>query len=244
MYNCSGFNASNAADDTPCAPGWRPDPLLSNDSDGVVVSRIQKETTQPIFITLCVPSSVAAGTVSAHLHVRGRLGAATTASAIASVPVRVEIWPIALPEVNSSEAMSTMFGVNAAVWTNERWRDNNSHGGGPPATTLRHNWYEFLRLYKLPAANPYLYSGPLSLSSVTELARSRRNGAKDIDLMYVPLHGGPKKLSYNSSDIAATINALAPLVAAIEASADTSLRTKSLVYGFDERAIEYNQSIA
>jgi hypothetical protein len=241
MYNCSGANAFNATDDAPCTAGWRPDPLLSS-SDDVVVPRILPDTTQPIFITLCVPTSAAAGSAVAQLRVRGRLGAATTASrVIADVPVNVEVWPIVLPATNASLSMSTMFGVDAAAWNNPLWRDSTGRGGGPTAAVLRQSWYKFLHRYRLPPGNPYIYSGPLSFDEVTELSAS---GAKDINLMYVPLHGAPKKLSYNSSDLAATLDALAPLAASIEASADTSLRRKALVYGFDEWAIEYNVSIA
>jgi hypothetical protein len=119
-----------------------------------------------------------------------------------------------------------MFGVDAAVWTNPLWQDSTGRGGGPTAALVRQSWYKFLHQYRLPAGNPYIYSGPLSLAEVTELSAS---GAKDINLMYVPLHGAPKKLSYNSSDLVATLDALAPLAASIEASADKSLREKSVV---------------
>jgi hypothetical protein len=198
MYNCSGADAMNATDDAPCTAGWRPDPLLSS-SDGVVVPRIPPGTTQPIFITLCVPSAAAAGSAVAQLRVRGRLGATTTASLIADVPVNVEIWPIALPATNDSQSMSTMFGVDAAIWKNSLWRDNSGRGRGPTAAVLRQSWHNFLHQYRLPAGNPYIYEGPLSFDDVTELSAS---GAKNINLMYVPLHGAPKKVSYNSSDLA------------------------------------------
>jgi hypothetical protein len=84
--------------------------------DGVVVPRIPFETTQPIFITFCAPASAAAGRVVAHLQVRATLSAAKPAIVIAAVPIQVEIWPIVLP-ANDSQSMSTMFGVDAAVWT-------------------------------------------------------------------------------------------------------------------------------
>jgi hypothetical protein len=64
---------------------------------------------------------------------------------------------------------------------------------------LRQSWHNFLHQYRLPAGNPYIYEGPLSFDDVTELSAS---GAKNINLMYVPLHGAPKKVSYNSSDLA------------------------------------------
>jgi hypothetical protein len=166
-----------------------------------------------------------------------------------------------------------MFGVDAAVWINPLWRSPPGHHGaaGPSEAAVRYRWYEFLREHRLPAGNPYLYSGPRSLSSVQELAAS---GSKDINLMYLlrsisvktprdtaiqqvfllanvamngrrylPLGGAPKKLRYNSTDILATMDALAPAVAALEASADASLRKKALVYGFDEWSVEYNVSI-
>ena len=75
MYNCSGANASDAADDGPCTPGWRPDPLLPATVNGIVAPYIPSQTTQPVFLTLCVPTSAAAGSSSALLRVRGRLGA-------------------------------------------------------------------------------------------------------------------------------------------------------------------------
>ena len=237
MYNCSASTVGAAA--VPCSPGWRPDPLLPTGVDGALAPFIPAETTQPLFLTLCVPASATAGNSSALLRVRGRLGAATTPTIIAEVPVRVEVWPIVVPDVNATEAFSSMFGVDAAVWENPLWRDPTGHGGGPAGAVVRHRWYEFLREHRLPAGNPYLYSGPRSISSVAELAAS---GAKDINLMYIPLRGGPKKLSYNSTDLTATLDALAPLVAALEASTD-SLRKKALVYGFDEWSLEYNISI-
>ena len=115
---------------TPSGGGWRPDVLLPA-PDGLPA--IPAGKTQPLLLTVCVPTSAAPGNYSGFLTV----GAASHATL--RIPVALEVWPLTLPPLSSEESFSSFYGFKesrAADWA---------------GSVAQQRWYDLLAAHRVPA---------------------------------------------------------------------------------------------
>ena len=125
--------------------GWKPDPLLAIPKGGIQF--VPSGLTQPIFLELCIPRGSAdalAGRYSGEAAV-----AIGSSGEVVTVPVAVEVWPIVIPEVNSSAAWPTVFSFTPDM--KAQYKD------WAPGSEIMRAWYDFQTAHRMPA--DYLYGG-------------------------------------------------------------------------------------
>eukprot|EP01045_Picozoa_sp_COSAG04_P032669 COSAG04_NODE_6481_length_1317_cov_1.818555_1_plen_297_part_00 len=134
------------------SPSWQPDPLLTLDRPDAgssdikdhhpwaqqptgIIPFVKSGSTQSVWLTTCVPrdGSVAPGNYSGKIQLRGLLtyDGDDTAAAQAwshSFSVKLEVWPITLPELGAEGTLGTAF-----LW-GDPTRPGNSEGMSPEAT--------------------------------------------------------------------------------------------------------------
>ena len=133
--------------------GWKPDPLLPIPAGGVPL--VPSHHTQPIFLEVCVPRgevAAVAGNYSGKVTVTIQQGGAASEQSpevTVAVPVSLEVWPIVIPEVNSSESWPMVFSFTPDMEAQYKsWQ---------PGSEIMRTWYQFQTAHRMPA--DYLYGG-------------------------------------------------------------------------------------
>jgi hypothetical protein len=221
MCRCNELNIACGGDPGHrCLPGWYPDPLLDVPSGGVPL--VPANTTQPLYVEVCIPYGAAAANYTGTIAMRAR-----EARDEVSVPVRLEVWPIDLPRTNESAAFNTAFrfgnGGMLSSW----------YPPGTPAHTQWDDWFPFLAHHRIPADDIYAGSPP----ATDEYLARAASGAKAMALMDAgrapPLPPGW---------VNETLSKLGAAIAELRA-ADPRLVERLYVYGFDEMAPELNGTV-
>ena len=132
-----------------------------------VVPLIPSGHTQPIFVEVCIPrAGVAAGNYTGRLTVtigsggggehadyHGGSGANSAAGTGAvttfDVPIALEVWPIVIPAVNSSDAWPMVFSFTPDM--------RAQYASWKPGSAIMRTWYDFQAAHRMPA--DYLYGG-------------------------------------------------------------------------------------
>ena len=90
-------------------------------------------------VTLTAINASASGTTGSSTD---KAGSRVT---LATVPVRLEVWPIDLPRLNDSDAFGTAFTFGSTgQWRLESWYPNSSYA------EIWSKWYPFLAKHRLP----------------------------------------------------------------------------------------------
>ena len=126
--NCSSTTAYS-----PSGGGWTADVLLPVSAQSPV-PRVPAGTTQPLWVTVCVPPTATPGNYSATIEVAGSAHPSTTWSV--SVPLKLEVWPIVLPPVNASGTFNTEFSFEDPCLTTGPARATRCIRLGPRAPRL------------------------------------------------------------------------------------------------------------
>jgi hypothetical protein len=253
--------------------GWKPDPLLPIPMGGVPL--IPSHHTQPIFFEVCIPrgdgSTAIAGNYSGDVAVSiarssaGTAGAATTVT----VPISLEVWPIIIPEVNSSEAWPMVFSFTPDM--------KAQYKSWAPGSQIMRTWYSFQTAHRMPA--DYLYGGDFAENTYQPyqdadfrdpaeypvLADSGAWGANLLDVSNCEKNCTIKPQACvcpwpEGQMMAATTKQMHDVTAALAAASDSPASkrilacsststggncTKGLyVYGFDENPITMNETIS
>ena len=195
------------------SPGWQPDPLLRLDlpdsgtdlasadariypnwrRGGVgVIPFIPTNKSQSIWLTVCVPRNATPGTFQGEFSVDGVLGDAMTAWVPKPVAVKLEIWPLVLPEVGDPNTLGTAFiwlePTITVNWTRDCYRNGNA--SLYRSCSQRDEWFAFLKRNRIPPNfGGTLGSGAQSLESY--VAARDIGGSKWMQLLAVSDLGGP-----------------------------------------------------
>ena len=230
-YQCMD---EGAGERTPhnCTAGWKPDPLLDVPESGVPL--VPAGVTQPLLIECCIPREADAGNYSGSFAVSA-VNEAGRRVELLQVPVKLEVWPITIPELGAKDSFTTMFTFNGAdpphSFGLKKWYPDSS------AEELWRQWFPFLSHYRVPGDSSY--SQGRRVEELTALASS---GAKWINLLAIgyPDPKQPGGVPVGEPDKA--ITDLEPIIANV--SRNALLMNRSLyVYGFDEMNPSLNQSL-
>ena len=191
-------------------PGWWPDPLLEvEDFD------LEPEVTQPIWVTVYVPAGTAPGSYQGTVRVLSDQGP------IAEVPVKLEVWPLDLPNPGRFD---TVFSFYYPYNAGPNWQDMMTKIYGEFTPELRRAYFELLGQHRIPADDLYLDLG--SPRSVADYKLMMRFGGKRFNLIYA---------ADAAEKIPAMLDSIAPT---IEELGREGMVEHAYVYGFDEKPKE------
>ena len=175
FVNCSITDFCTTVSGNECG-GWKPDPLLpaigsSGDGD-VVAPYVPSGHTQSIFMEVCVSRTTSASNYTGTIVVS--VTSADGAATLVKIPAQLEVWPIVIPEVNSTDAWKTVFSFTPDMRAQyPKWQPTKP-GSGSNTSMIMRRWYDFQTQHRMPA--DYLYGGDFAEST------------------YDPLPGGPGAL--------------------------------------------------
>ena len=217
-----------------CSAGWKPDPLLDIPKSGIPV--VPAGVTQPLLIECCIPREAEAGNYSGSFAVSAvPVSGGGTRIELLSVQVKLEVWPITIPEVGAKESFTTMFTFNGADPPHNtgltKWYPDSS------VEELWTKWFPFLSHYRVPGDSSYSQGRPTE--ELTELALS---GAKWINLLAIGYPDPTQPGGVPVGEPQHAIEDLEPIIANVSQSAILMNRTL-YVYGFDEMIPSLNQSL-
>lgn len=217
--------------------GWRADPLMPIPSQGVALAAGAN-------LALWVTARAAAGAAAGWRNGSVAVTNAVDGSTLATVPVSVEVWPVALPPLNATDSFATLFSFQYSGDTISRF-----YGGGALTTPMKHAWLDYLAALRFPGDALYL-SEPRSVDDYEYFASQGVRWMNLLDVSSLPLDGdsaaaavdasggaaqggGLRGACANYSDtyVANMIALLEPTVAALTAR---GLLDRAYVYGFDE----------
>ena len=232
--NCSAHNTTTMYE--PSAPGWHPDPLLQTEAVGEVPAGL----TQPLWLELCVPYSAAPGTYRGNFSLL--VGDDET-----PLPVKVEVWPIAIRNTSDPAAFWTMFSFNQAPLT--QYESAYPGLGTPWLSTSRPmmDWLSLLQQHRTPADSIYYpdanyqVQGPSTWCAATRCRRSTGQikaffqlGGKRLNIN--DLASGTENLTetFLAEIVEAANISVTQLVAALGAPSVDAALERAYVYSFDE----------
>ena len=232
-YQCMD---EGAGETTPhnCSAGWKPDPLLDVPESGVPL--VPAGLTQPLLLECCIPRDAKPGNYSGTFTATASAeGGGEARVELLRVPVRLEVWPITIPELSDKDAFSTMFTFNGAdppcCTGLQRWYP------GSTAEDLWDKWFPFLAHYRVPGDSSY--SQGRSVEELTQLAES---GAKWVNLLAIGYPDPTQPGGVPVGQPARALSDLEPIIGNVSQS--PLLMNRSLyTYGFDEMHPELNQSL-
>ena len=140
-----------------CSAGWKPDPLLDIPKSGIPV--VPAGVTQPLLIECCIPREAEAGNYSGSFAVSAvPVSGGGARIELLSVQVKLEVWPITIPEVGAKESFTTMFTFNGADPPHNtgltKWYPDSS------VEELWTKWFPFLSHYRVPGDSSYSQGRP------------------------------------------------------------------------------------
>jgi len=186
-------------------PGWWPDPLLE-----VEEFDLEPAVTQPVWVTVRVPAGTAAGTYE------GKAQVVSDAGQIAALPMKLEVWPIDLPNPGRFDAV---FSFYYPFENGPDWQDVMTKIYGEFTPELKKAYFEFLGEHRIPADHLYLERGPRPLADYEQLLAC---GGKRFNLIYA---------ADKVERITEMLDRITPTVAGLE---QRGLLGHAYVYGFDE----------
>jgi hypothetical protein len=237
--NCSAHASHDAWN--PCHEGWLPDPLLPP-VPGVGVPRVPHNFTQPLFLDLCIPQGMAPGNYSCAkcITVHGFAGGSAFSFQLGAA---VEVWPISMPELNSSTAFSTVFSLGEGGQTDDT--TSQPLGGGglnnfyptyfEHGSKMRQQWYSSLASHRVPADDLYL----MRYRSLEEYQLLADSGAKWMNVGYAkccPVNSSGCVGVYaahfcTNKTVQSVIEYLRPIVGNLT---ELGLIDRAYLYGWDE----------
>lgn len=185
-------------------PGWWPDPLIEAAS-----FNLEPGITQPVWLALYVPKGTKPGIY------KGGVTIAYKQTAIAEIPVQVEVWNIDLPNPGRVNTTFSFYYPFKGGW---HWMDVMSKIYGKFTPELKEKYFNFLGRHRIPVDNLYLKS-PMPFE---DYELSMKNHGKNFNLICVPV---------KNKDIDSVIKQLEPFVKELE---EKKLLDRFYVYGFDE----------
>ena len=231
--------------------GWRPDPLLPPPAPGTGFD-VAPGDAQPVWVELRVLHGAAPGVYNASLVLSCGGGAC---GALRAVPLRLTVWPSALPSLATSVLGTAWSGAwnagafspyyGAAYWAND---------------THKHRWYDLLLNARTPP--DAIYQSPSALRNISDYVYLASKGVQwfaILDVTSLPLtppsavamavatetwprqqrsrspHGslrvGGACANYTQEYVDRLISTLEPIMEALEAA---GIAERAYIYGFDE----------
>lgn len=201
-------------------PGWWPDPLMP--ADRFV---LHPDETQPVWLTVRIPRAARPGPYSGTVRIMaGKKNLAT-------VPIKLEVWDIALPFRGTFQ---TAFTFTYKPTKEVKWFvDLGRYYGGVLPEKIKWRYFDLLASRRLYADNIYL-PGPRPLEDYLHLAE---NGANCFNLMEISnADGKGRRREYSDAYVKMMLAKLDPVVRELR---ERGLLRYAYVYGFDECTREF-----
>jgi hypothetical protein len=161
----------------------------------------------------------------------------TSTDGVISVPVSLTVWTLQLPPL--TESFGTIFDFPYRSDRDGATDLAKYYGGAPLDKAIKQEYFDMLCEERTPADDPYI-TDPRPIEDYTMLAAC---GSPHFNLLDVQSVAGSfvnQSMVYTHAQVEATISALKPIVAAVEAA---GLLDRAYVYGFDERPRSYIPAI-
>lgn len=250
--NCSKFFYNTLRP----TPGMFPDPIFDATAAGVTLF---PGVTASLWVSVAIPVGTTAGKYA------GTASLVMGMHTLSVVPLRVEVWPIALPPLHKARFTAVMNWVDEGDFSATKGLGNllapvaTKAGPLTPAVyqEAKHQYWAFMcdhrmppnKLYNAPAFDFFSSADGRGLADFVMLTNATVNGstqdscgqggARSISLGNVQILAG-KYLNYSAAQIAATLDRMAPV---IDGAKKLGVLDRVYAYGFDEAGPQYKHAM-